>query len=113
MKHQIQLNSATLGDIQLKSELHSRTSKSHDRRGTFKEGYANVKMNVTAKVGGFIAGPLSNKNGKLASIGEQQINHNSQGKKLINYSNYTLNPDNIINAQSLTQNKNYSNFMKE
>ena len=53
------------------------------------------------------------KQGRFSNIGESEAIYPPHGKKLLNFSNYSLNPDNIINAQNLTDNKIYSSFLKE
>ena len=100
--------------LQLKSELQSHYSKSQNRTSAFSEGYPKINLNVTQKVGGFnTPNNLTISNGKLANIGENRINPIPEGRKLINYSNYTLNPENIINQSKYGSNKFYSNFLKE
>ena len=73
-------------------------------------------MTVSSKIGGFTSSPssLQQVHGRtIAQIGEIPITNTSGGKKLVNYSNYTLNPENIINKFDMKNDKFYSTFLKE
>jgi hypothetical protein len=93
--------------------MQANKSRSVNLKPMFKDGYPKLNIEVSNKVGGDHTIQPSHNDGKLACFGELQIMPSHQGKKLINYSNYTLNQDNIINAKNLTADKFYSTYLKE
>ena len=79
----------------------------------YSEGYVIQNKNITSKVGKMQLDTPVLKQGRFSNIGETEAIYPPHGKKLLNFSNYSLNPDNIITAQNMTDNKIYSSFLKE